>query len=148
MPQITEVEKAYIAGLFDGEGTIGYYFKGKLRTHVAQLAIYNTDPRVMVWLRNILPSGGVYPNSRIKTGRKRGWQWMLSSRPCVEQFIRAIRPYLVIKADQVDLILALWEAEDKLKRGRRISDNVKQLRQDAELQLKMLKTAQYSLPAH
>lgn len=144
---MTQTEIAYIAGLFDGEGTIGYYFKTKLNGYLAQLAIYNTDPRVMVWLKKVVPFGGVFSNNN-KPGRKRGWQWMLSSRPQIEQFVRAIRPYLVIKADQVDLILALWEAEDKLKRGQRISEEIKQLRREAEINLKMLKTAQYPLPTN
>ena len=138
MVLLTDTEAAYLAGVFDGEGTLGYYFKKSGKYHVASLAIYNTDPRVMAWIRTHVSVGGVYLN---KNNKHKGWQWQLNSKKQIIAFLNQIRPYLVIKAEQVDLLLSLWDAEQKIHRGRRLSEEVLYLRQDTEMKLKQLKTA-------
>lgn len=136
---LTETEKAYLAGLFDGEGTIGYYCKLKVGYHTASLAIYNTDARVMTWIKERIDFGGIYLN---KGGKHKAWQWQLNSKAQIQEFLTAIRPYLVIKADQVDLLFSLWNAEEKTRAGRKLSGEVLQMRADTELKLKSLKVAQ------
>ncbi len=136
---MTETEKAYLAGLFDGEGTLGYYFKTKAKNYVASLAIYNTNTEVMRWIKNTTGIGGIYLN---KGGKNAGWQWQLTSKPQIKGFLSEIQPYLIIKADQVDLLLELWNAEQGIcGSGKRLSMSTLKLRQEVEAKMKLLKTA-------
>lgn len=136
---LTETEKSYLAGLFDGEGCIGYYFKSKIKCHVASLAIYNTNTKVMQWIKDKTGYGGIYLN---KGGKHCGWQWQLNSRSQIIEFLKVIRPYLIIKADQVDLLFSLWDAEQGIcGSGKRLSQETFDRRNATELKLKNLKTA-------
>mgnify|MGYP001608779721 CR=1 FL=1 len=140
---LTETEKAYLAGLFDGEGTVGYYLKKAIGYHRAQIAIYNSDPRIMEWIRSRIPFGNIVTN---KISRHRGWAWMVTSNAQVTEFLVTIRPYLIIKANQVDLLLSLWDAEQKIRGSKKIvkltSDHLA-LREMAARQLKLSKTAYF-----
>lgn len=140
MLTLSIAEAAYIAGLFDGEGTVGYYRKRSSGCHVATLAIYNCDVRVMDWLRLHVPFGGVYRNK----GVVNGWQWQLNSKRQIQDFLIAIRPYMIIKADQVDLLQSLWAAEQKVRTEHRLSNEVLALRMRVEFGLKSLKVASYA----
>lgn len=141
MLNLTETEKAYLAGLFDGEGTVGYYFKTKLKYHLAQVAIYNSDPRIMVWIKARLPFGSIATN---KVTQYRGWSWVASGKNNLKEFLLAIRPYLIIKANQVDLLLSLWDAEQKIRSPRRkLPQEVIDLRNSTVIEMKRLKTANF-----
>lgn len=140
MLNLSEVERAYLAGLFDGEGCLGYYYKGALRYHLASVAIYNCDIRIMLWLKERLPFGNFCNTNNEKFVLQ---SWICNSRRQVELFLKTIRPYLVIKADQVDLLLSLWDTEQKIRRSRRLSEEVLALRHNTMLEMKRLKTANY-----
>lgn len=143
---MTVAEIAYTAGLFDGEGTIGYYYKTSSGIHIPQLAIYNTDIRVMRWIKDKFGVGGIYLN---KFGKNQGWQWQLNSRAQINAFLRMIRPYLIIKADQVDLLFSLWDAERGIcGSGKRLSKATLALRVETEAKLKQLKTANLKASHH
>lgn len=140
--RLSVAECAYLAGLFDGEGTVGYYFKSALGYHVAQVAIYNADLTVMAWIRQRIPVGAVTAN---KKSKHKGWAWMLSTQSQVVAFLTAIRPYLVIKANQVDLLLSSLDAEQETRGGKRTKLSVEDIarRNDLVTELKRLKTANF-----
>lgn len=141
MNNLTDAQLGYLAGLFDGEGTVGYY---KKTTHwSANLAIYNTDARVMQWILQHAGCGRVYLNGGSK---HKGWQWQLNNQADITTFLRVIRPHLVIKGEQVDLLLTFWAKEKRLHTTKKLSPEVIQLRQQVERDLKSLKTAH--LQAH
>lgn len=140
MVNLSETEKSYIAGLFDGEGTIGYYLKSKSGYHVAQIAIANSDPRIMKWLKDRISFGSVAIN---KKNKYIGWCWIVNSTNQVKEFLLAVRPYLIIKANQVDLLFSLWDAEQRIRSKHKLSKEVLSLRHDTEQQLKALKTANF-----
>ena len=138
---LTETEKAYLAGIFDGEGSVGYYLKGKSGYHTAQVAIYNCDPRVMDWIRDKVKFGSISTNQ--KTGKYIGWSWICNSNRQVTEFLTTIRPYLIVKSDQVDLLLSLRDAEQEIRSEFRLSPEVLALRERTVEQLKLLKTAHF-----
>jgi len=141
--RLTKLEKAYLAGLFDGEGTVGYYHKTKLGYHIVQVAIYNSDPTIMAWIQDRISFGSIVSN---KVSKHRGWAWMVSSKTQAKQFLKVIRPYLVIKAEQVDLLLSFLDAEQKNRgvgSGKKLSKDELATRVETEIQLKRLKTANF-----
>lgn len=106
--------------------------------HIAQLAIYNTSTEVMSWIKEKVRFGGVYLN---QGGKNKGWQWQLNSKSQIQEFLSMIRPYLVIKASQVDLLFSLWNAEQGIcGSGKRLSKETLALRVETEAKLKELKT--------
>ena len=88
---IPETDRAYIAGLFDGEGCVSYKQYNRKRAHnkkayptwQIRLEIAMTDKTVLVWLNEVLGVGTV-GEKRYKTkytvGLKKQWRWRCSHR--------------------------------------------------------------------
>ena len=88
---IPECDRAYIAGLFDGEGCVSYKQYNRKRPHnkkayptwQIRLEIAMTDKSVLVWLNEVLGVGTV-GEKRYKTkytaGWKKQWRWRCSHR--------------------------------------------------------------------
>ena len=142
MLNLTEAEQGYLAGLFDGEGTIGYYdFRNR---HECTAMITNADPRVMSWLLNKVGYGNVHTVRKAYTRRKHTvHHWRICSRPRVQEFLETIYPYLIIKRDQAEILLNLWKIEHPKKNA--ITPEVKARRDEVMEQLKYLKTANFEL---
>jgi hypothetical protein len=136
---LKETEKAYLAGLFDGEGCVGYYkrtAKG-VPYHSASLHICMVDKRAPQWIMDHVGYGKISVSEK-PGNRQTVYSWQLCNKPQVYEVLKAIRPYLTIKCDQVDLLFALWEAE-KAFPVRTLSDELITLRQTAADQIKLLK---------
>ena len=138
MVELSETDKAYIAGLFDGEGSVGYYFRK--RAHSVVISLVNTNFQVLPWLLDRIPVGTLYT-------RKRGtWKesWEISIRKVADVviFLSTIRPYLIIKADQVDLLLSHLSAEQEIYRAnyRKLPDHIIARRFEIDQKLRELKT--------
>ena len=142
---MTDTQRAYIAGLFDGEGSVGLYFKTRQNCFVLQVSVYNCNYAVMNWLKVNVPYGSISKNSGGDKSNHILWMWGCSSQQA-KNFLSEIRPYLVIKAEQVDLLFSLWEAEQKVQklddRGK-LSSELFALRQETVIELKRLKTSAY-----
>jgi len=84
---MTEAEAAYIAGLFDGEGTITYKkYKEKKRNGIydcwrISMEIAMTDRSVLVWLTEVLGCGTLNKKPR-KNGHKMQYRWRCVFRDC------------------------------------------------------------------
>ncbi len=130
---LTDVEAAYLAGLFDGEGSVTFrYYKTKPRMRAAffrsnfQIRISNTNYPTIKWLHQtfggLIIRGKQYPTNPVKN-MKTGYQWQLTANPF--KFLHAIQPYLRIKRERVDLILSYESL--KTKKGPRSSEEKKKL---------------------
>ena len=117
-----EADIAYIAGLFDGEGSI-YYKKGteKKKKHKGKpgyrisnswrinMEVTMTDPMVINWLRETLKTGTVTKKTR-KGRRKDGTKYLMQYRwRCVFRdayyVCCLIYPYAITKLEKVKQIL-------------------------------------------
>ena len=84
---MTEAEAAYIAGLFDGEGTITYKkYKEKKKNGTydcwrISMEIAMTDRSVLVWLTEVLGCGTLNKKPR-KNGHKMQYRWRCVFRDC------------------------------------------------------------------
>jgi hypothetical protein len=69
------------------------------------VGVLNTDPRLLAWLQSRF--GGYISPPRVRTNprAKPAWTWLLWS-PRAQVFLRAIRPYLILKGEQADIALA------------------------------------------
>lgn len=107
---VTELELAWAAGLFDGEGTIGLYSgksnkcsKGKTWTYAwrLQLCVSMTSKQTIDRLARIMQVGSVLSHSRkgAKPHWKQQWSWRTYASNS-EVALRMLMPYLFLKHDQ------------------------------------------------
>jgi hypothetical protein len=127
------MDKSYLAGYFDGEGTIGVYrSKGckdpryksgyKSGSWVRTVAVINTFRGVLEELHKTF--GGTLRKSRNSSlTKKQCYQWTIGSKDDIRDFLDTILPYLREKREQalvmldfVDDKISGEEAERKLKR--------------------------------
>ena len=121
---IPETDRAYIAGLFDGEGCVSYKQYNRKRAHnkkayptwQIRLEIAMTDKSVLVWLNEILGVGTV-GEKRYKTkytaGWKKQWRWRCSHRDAF-YVCCLIWPWTHVKLPELQKIIQHY-SERKLK---------------------------------
>ena len=103
---LPETSHAYAAGMLDGEGCLGItrVTKSGRVYHRADVRIANTDVRVMAWLKENY-GGWIQGHGFSKLGTKECFQWHTSGKAMVA-FLESVRPYMIIKAEQADIVLA------------------------------------------
>tara|TARA_R100000152_G_C6667355_1_gene104599 strand:+ start:45 stop:458 length:414 start_codon:yes stop_codon:yes gene_type:complete len=125
---IPDTDKAYIAGLFDGEGSI-YYKRLKQTRHNRpgkpvhnvwniKMEIAMTDYSVLAWVYEVLGVGTLKPR-KVKPGRKKQWRWRCGHRDAY-YVCCLIWPWSHTKLDKVQQIIAHY-AEKKLMNGNVVS---------------------------
>jgi hypothetical protein len=115
----TEAELGYLAGLIDGEGCVGVYpskaeyghrQKQPRVVYRPRISIANTDRRALDWVAHRF-GGHVLQKSRraMREHWKTSYAWHLQGSNNVLCVLRAVRPFLIIKSAQADLLLT-WPA--------------------------------------
>ncbi len=102
---LNAIDAAYLAGLIDGEGTVGLYYRSGHGVAL-HLSIANTFRPVLEWVRQTTGVGCVaMRRSPSKSERhKTGGVWKCTA-VAAETILTAVRPSLIIKAVQADLAL-------------------------------------------
>ena len=110
---IPETDRAYIAGLFDGEGTITYkkYFERKKKGNVVNkyncwrisMEIAMTDKSVLVWLTEVLGCGTLNKKPR-KNGHKMQYRWRCVFRDAFHVCC-ILFPYAHVKLDKITKVI-------------------------------------------
>jgi len=103
-----------LASFVDGEGAISIgkrKFPSGDSYYSQRLFIGNTDIRLIEWL--IENFGGSYPKAKNRgENRKDMYQWVLSGYNSYK-LIKKIRPYLILKQEQADCAIELYEKVNK-----------------------------------
>lgn len=100
---LTEAERGYLAGILDGEGSIGMYQHvyrrgDKLRVqYVVSVHIANTNQDLIEWLAAKIPRSHVrWDIRKDRQNRRPCGQWTLSTNPAIA-LLRELEPYLIAK---------------------------------------------------
>lgn len=109
----TDTELAWLAGAFDGEGCVGLYprtVKGKRSGWDYYVIITNCDERFIHKAASIIADvTGLQPYIRCDTrkfgGRRLCYHVVLTSKSRIVAFLRSMRPHLVVKGEQADLMI-------------------------------------------
>jgi len=103
---VTETDLAYIAGLFDGEGSISTVFSNNKKNHLyLTICITNTDREILEWIKDILGGSiGIHHRPR---GYRTCYRWVINHRLAIGRIMNALYPYLRIKKKQTELLLKL-----------------------------------------
>lgn len=113
-----ETELAYAAGIVDGEGCIFIGNRGGNATpkYTLKVEVCSTTPVVLRWLRNRF--GGNITNATTPSDKQKPQQRWSVSTAAAGKFLAAIRPYMVIKAEQADLAIQFQLRMNHHRRGR------------------------------
>ena len=108
-----ESDISYLAGLFDGEGSV-YYKQTKQKRHnrpgkpvhniwVIRMEIAMTDESIIRWVHDFLGVGSCGPR-KVKPGKKKQWRWRCSHRDAY--FVaRLLWPYVHVKLEKINQII-------------------------------------------
>jgi hypothetical protein len=115
-PQVLRpTELAYIAGVIDGEGTIGIYRLGSTGYYQMKVCISNCSRPLLEWVRERV--GGALVRVAKATPKKReAWQLVISQYQAAPLLLEC-RGYLQVKRAQADLAVRYME-EYEPARGR------------------------------
>jgi len=120
---------AYLAGIIDGEGTIGiYYHKGR-NSYRVKIYVVNTYKPLIDWLGSVF-GGFVYQRTH-KTWKTK-YEWHLGEDAM--DLLKSLIPYLKIKKEQA---LTAIEFREKFKQ--------KELRQEFYLKMKQLNSRSFDM---
>tara|TARA_R100000008_G_scaffold59311_1_gene37028 strand:- start:775 stop:1200 length:426 start_codon:yes stop_codon:yes gene_type:complete len=119
---LRETDVAYLAGLFDGEGSVYYKQTKQIRhkrpgkpTHniwVIRMEIAMTDESIIRWVHEFTGCGSS-GERKVRKGRKRQWRWRCAHRDAY-YVARLIWPYVHVKLPKINQIIAHYSRE-KLK---------------------------------
>jgi len=104
-PSVAEL--AYVAGFFDGEGCITISTKKNTNYFRLTVQISQTDLSVLEWIASRF-GGSVHNHGKQKERCKKTWIWFIGSFQAHE-FLRVIRPYLIVKAERADIAMMFRE---------------------------------------
>ena len=125
---MTETDAAYLAGLFDGEGSV-YYKRTKQIRHnrpgkpvhniwVIRMEIAMTEKSIINWVHDFTGVGHSGPR-KVKPGKKKQWRWRCSHRDAY-YVSRLIWPYAHVKLNKIQQIIDHY-AEHKVMNGNIVS---------------------------
>jgi|TARA_E500000318_G_C3512401_1_gene192876 hypothetical protein len=110
---VRESDISYLAGLFDGEGSV-YYKQLKQKRHQRpgkpihnvwsiRMEIAMTDESIIRWVHDFLGVGSCGPR-KVKPGKKKQWRWRCSHRDAY--FVaRLLWPYAHVKLEKINQII-------------------------------------------
>ena len=122
---------AYIAGLFDGEGSVSYKQYMRKRPNNKKpyptwsicMEIAMTDKSILIWIHEVLGVGTVNPK-RYKTpytvGWKKQWRWRCQYRDAY--FVaRLLWPYAHVKLNKIQKIIDHYSSKLEVMNGKVVS---------------------------
>jgi len=121
MRDVTNETAAYVAGIIDGEGYIGIAKTkktGSMRStrYAGVLIVGNTSRRLIAELVTTFGIGSV-TYRRGGERKKECFLWAIQSRNARDVLLR-VRPYLLVKGAQADLVIDFVEGFESFKGGR------------------------------
>ena len=129
-------EAAYIAGLFDGEGSV--YIKrmdqikhkrpGKPvhKVWIIRMEMAMTDKDTIKWCHELFGCGH-FGERKVKKGYKRQWRWRVSHRDAL-YVAKILWPYAKTKLHKIEQIIDHYEP-----RAQELGDNVVDLETEREI---------------
>lgn len=104
--ELVDVDKAYLAGFYDGEGSI--ILQKKRGTYGLVVKVSNTSRGVIDWVRETVGHGCVTTESKKNPLHKDAHIHCITGKRA-GKLLEQLRPYLKIKQDQADVALEFIE---------------------------------------
>ena len=118
--RLTVEEAAYLAGLFDGEGSLYLVArKGtRRRSHHfhPEMTVANTDLALIEWVRDATGNGGIWLNKKPGSNHKQGYVWLLMPTQ-IRHVLPQLLPYLKSKRRRAAMMLEFFDLQRQADRG-------------------------------
>lgn len=125
MKSLTITQKAYIAGLIDGEGSIGLVKHKEKKCprgwyYDPYVSISNTSEKLMKYIKEVTGIG-FYRKKQFKNFNKK-WkvplEWRVCARKEIINLLEQVLPYLIIKKKHAILLLEYLKIREQQERER------------------------------
>jgi hypothetical protein len=101
-------QAAWLAGFFDGEGSLTFYMAGRDRQYKTWvLTLPNTNLESLKKCQEITGVGYVRPKP-VKENRQPCWMWTVATQRDMISICKQMLPYLIIKKKKCALFLSEW----------------------------------------
>ena len=133
-------EVAYLAGFFDGEGSIGIYPKKNKRGYMCYqylLQISNTNRKVLELFQKRY-GGSITKRQRVER-HKQLWNWQLGSAGKIRVALSELLPFLYVKKQEAQIMLEVVATIKRTCYGRPVPATMMQFRLECADKLKELK---------
>jgi len=137
-----EMTYAYIAGFFDGEGSIGIY-KNKKNNFVLIVSTANTNFDILIKMKKIFGGYISLSKKKIKYSYKDQWHWVIHDRNVLKNFLEKILPYSTVKRQQIEYGLKYLELTTNFP-GKCISSEEQKIREFFADKLREMKHSKYT----
>jgi hypothetical protein len=105
---LVEVEKTYLAGIVDGEGTVTLMRHHKNETPVPCVSVANNNLALLQWIKDRL--GGHISSKKVyNIWHKKSYVW-LAKQDRALRILNEIKKYLLVKKPQADLITEKYKS--------------------------------------
>jgi len=111
---LTETERAYLAGIIDGEGSIMLIHHPPYATSghrweywVLRVSVANCDMRLIDWITDKF-GGGFSTGINHRPNQRDAFMWRIDNRRCIP-ILQAVMPYLLLKRRQAEIALEFAE---------------------------------------
>ncbi|MBI5299698.1 MAG: LAGLIDADG family homing endonuclease [Deltaproteobacteria bacterium] len=109
-------EKAYIAGIVDGEGTVTLSRKHKNETPSPRVSISNCNLNLLRWIQKKVGRGIIQKKRRVKKHHSNAYKLRILSNSAI-WFLNEIKNFLRLKKPQAMLIIKKYKSVT-LRNGR------------------------------
>lgn len=107
---LSDVDKGYIAGILDGEGSLVVYMNtqrnGSFRVNT-QIRVGMTDKDVIYWLKDVTGLGNISKGKQRNPKWKPAYIWEVAGGNQVAQLLLSVGDYLKVKKQHANIILEL-----------------------------------------
>ena len=105
---MNEVEKAYITGIVDGEGSIGLWRHHKNETHTPNVTVANNDLKLLHWIQSRV-GGTIVSKKKRQAHHHDSYAWSIRQDRAI-RFLNDIKCYLITKRRQAELITEKYKS--------------------------------------
>lgn len=106
--KLNNLEKGYVAGILDGEGSIGIHFVKATKTSSdglrPRIEITNKNLEVLKWIKNKTGCGRIeYVKRTIKS--KECYRYVLTTPNKIKELLTIVSPFMIIKKVHAELMI-------------------------------------------
>lgn len=108
MLPMKEAEKAYLAGIVDGEGTVTLTKHHRNETPTPSVSVANNSLELLEWIKS-LAGGTIVSKRKRKAHHNNSYAWTIRMDKAIE-LLKEIKQYLIVKKPQADLIIQKYKS--------------------------------------
>jgi hypothetical protein len=106
---LNETEKAYLAGIIDGEGTVTLTKHHRNAMPSPNISIANNNVTLLKWVKRKVDGGVIIEKAKRMQHHHNSYAWSIRFDKAIN-LLRELKGYLIVKKKQADLILREYKA--------------------------------------